>query len=85
MPGALTRKAVYMTEPKMLLNTTESRGDGSTCGINTYTVTHSNEARQGHPRVVTEKESGDLTAVLVSYRKELPCMSESDPRVFSSS
>lgn len=70
MPGAVNCKAVYMTEPKMLLNTTERRGDGSTCGINTYTVTHRDKVRQGHPGVVTEKESGDLTAVLVSYRKE---------------
>ena len=39
--------------------------------------------RQGHPLVVTEKKSGELTEVIATYRKELSPRSKSDYRILS--
>lgn len=39
--------------------------------------------RQGHPLVLTEKKSGELTEVMATYRKELSPRSKSDSRILS--
>ena len=38
--------------------------------------------RQRHPPVIIEKESGELTEVMASYRKELSWVNKSDSRIF---
>lgn len=59
-----------MTEPKMLLNTTE-RELFSTLDKHLHCVLTRAYTRQGHPLVVIEKESGELTEIIVTYRKRV--------------
>lgn len=39
--------------------------------------------RQEHLLVAIKKESGELTELIVTYRKELPCRKESGSRIFN--
>lgn len=82
MPDSLNSKAIHVIELKMCY--IQLRGEGIVPNpgeILHYALTGA-DTRQGHPLVVIEKESRELSEVIVTYRKELSCMNESDSRIF---
>lgn len=81
MPDTLNCKAVYMTESKLLLNTTERR-ELSWINVLLYCVLTRGCMRQDTPSC-HRKEIGEPTEVIVTYRKELSPRSKSDSRIFT--